>query len=54
MGTVYYGGESIQLEIGKEYHFQMCSNDWDTDRYTDEGDGICGYGRVHRAGVRPL
>ncbi len=41
-GTVYYGGESIQLEIGKEYHFQMCSNDWDTDRYTDEGEGICG------------
>lgn len=41
-GTVYYGGESINLEIGKEYKFQMCSNDWDTDTYTDDGHGICG------------
>lgn len=41
-GTVYYGGESIDLEIGKEYKFQMCSNDWDTDTYTDDGHGICG------------
>ena len=41
-GTVYYGGESILLEIGKEYKFQMCSNDWDTDTYTDDGHGVCG------------
>ena len=41
-GTVYYGGESIILEIGKEYKFQMCSNNWDNDRYSDDGDGICG------------
>lgn len=41
-GTVYYGGESIILEIGKEYKFQMCSNNWDNDRYSDGGDGICG------------
>ena len=41
-GTIYYGGESIELEIGKEYKFQMCSNNWDNDTYNDEGDGICG------------
>lgn len=41
-GTVYYGGESIPVEIGKEYRFQMCSNDWDTDTYTDDGHGIAG------------
>ena len=41
-GTVYYGGESINLEIGRTYHFQMCSNNWDNDKYDDNGNGICG------------
>ena len=41
-GTVYYGGESIDLEIGKEYKFRMCSNNWDNDTYSDDGNGICG------------
>ena len=41
-GTIYYGGESILLEVGKEYKFQMCSNNWDNDLYSDDGNGICG------------
>ena len=41
-GTICYGGENISLEIGKEYRFQMCSNNWDNDTYTDDGNGICG------------
>lgn len=40
--TVYHGGESIKLEIGRTYHFQMCSNNWDNDKYDDYGNGICG------------
>ena len=41
-GTVYYGGESIEIEVGKTYRFQMCSNNWDNDTYDDYGNGICG------------
>ena len=41
-GSVYYGGESIPVEIGKEYRFQMCSVDWDTNTYTDDGHGLAG------------
>ncbi|MDE6658868.1 MAG: hypothetical protein K2K01_01965, partial [Eubacterium sp.] len=41
-GSVYYGGESLKIEIGKTYHFQMCSNNWDNDKYDDNGNGICG------------
>lgn len=41
-GTVYYGGESIDLEVGKVYRFQMCSNNWDNDIYDDNGNGLCG------------
>lgn len=41
-GKIYKTGDSLKLEIGKEYKFQMCSNDWDTDTYTDDGHGIAG------------
>ncbi len=41
-GSVYKTGDTLNLEIGKEYKFQMCSNDWDTDTYTDYGYGIAG------------
>ena len=41
-GTVYYGGDSINLEVGKIYRFQMCSNNWDNDIYDDNGNGLCG------------
>lgn len=41
-GTICSTGDKVVLEIGKEYKFQMCSNNWDNDKYTDDGDGICG------------
>lgn len=41
-GNIYKSGDTLKLEIGKEYKFQMCSNDWDTDTYTDDGHGIAG------------
>lgn len=41
-GKVYHGGESIDIEIGKTYRFQMCSNNWETDTYDDNGNGLCG------------
>lgn len=41
-GTVYYGGESIDIEIGKTYRFQMCSVNWDNGIYDDYSNGICG------------
>ena len=41
-GTICYGGDKVVLEIGKEYRFQMCSNNWDNDKYTDDGNGVCG------------
>lgn len=41
-GNIYYGGESIDLEVGKIYRFQMCSNNWDNDIYDDNGNGLCG------------
>lgn len=41
-GTVFYGGESIDIEIDKTYYFQMCSVNWDNGIYDDYGNGICG------------
>lgn len=41
-GKIYKNGDSLTIAIGKEYKFQMCSNDWDTDTYTDDGHGIAG------------
>lgn len=29
-GSVYYSGDIVEIEIGKEYKFQMCSVDWST------------------------
>lgn len=29
-GSVYYSGDYVQVEVGKDYHFQMCSVDWST------------------------
>ena len=29
-GSVYYSGDSVEVEIGKDYHFQMCCVDWST------------------------
>ena len=41
-GKVYKNGDSLQIEVGKTYRFQMCSNNWDNDTYDDEGNGLCG------------
>ena len=41
-GKIYKNGDSLVLAIGKKYKFQMCSNDWDTNTYTDDGHGIAG------------
>ena len=29
-GSVCYSGDSLEIEIGKDYHFQMCCVDWST------------------------
>ncbi len=29
-GSVYYSGDTVEIEIGKDYHFQMCCVDWST------------------------
>ena len=41
-GTVYYGGEMKEVEVGKEYHFQMCAVNWDNGTFDDNGNGIRG------------
>ena len=41
-GVIYRGGDSIEIEIGKTYRFQMCSNNWENDTYDDDGNGLCG------------
>lgn len=29
-GSVYYSGDTLEIELGKEYKFQMCCVDWST------------------------
>lgn len=41
-GKIYHTGDTLEIEIGKTYRFQMCSNNWDTDTYDDQGNGLCG------------
>lgn len=41
-GKIYSSGDSLELEIGKTYRFQMCSNNWETGIYDDNGNGLCG------------
>ncbi len=41
-GTIYSSGDSLRIEIGKTYYFQMCSNNWENDTYDDDGNGLCG------------
>lgn len=41
-GTVYYGGEKKEVEVGKEYLFQMVSVNWENGLYDENGNGICG------------
>lgn len=41
-GKIYKNGDSLEIETGKTYRFQMCSNNWETDVYDDNGNGLCG------------
>lgn len=41
-GKIYSSGDSLEIEIGKTYRFQMCSNNWETGVYDDSGNGLCG------------
>lgn len=41
-GKIYKNGDSLQIEVGKTYLFQMCSNNWTNDTYDDDGNGLCG------------
>ncbi len=41
-GSVYYGGEMKEIEVGKEYLFQMCTVNWENGIYDENGNGICG------------
>ncbi len=41
-GNVYYNGDLKEIEIGKEYLFQICSVNWENGIYDDEGNGLCG------------
>ena len=41
-GTVYYGGENKDVEVGKEYLFQMCSVNWENGIYDGDENGLAG------------
>ena len=41
-GTVYYGGEMKEVEVGKEYLFQMCSVNWENGTYDGNENGLAG------------
>lgn len=41
-GNVYYGGETKEVEIGREYPFQMCAVNWDNGTYDENGNGLRG------------
>jgi len=41
-GTILKNGDSFTMKEGGTVRFQMCTNNWDTDRYTDDGEGIAG------------
>lgn len=41
-GTILKNGGSFQMPVGGTIRFQMCTNNWDTDTYTDDGQGLAG------------
>ena len=41
-GTVYYGGEMKDVEVGKEYLFQMCAVNWENGIYDGNENGLAG------------
>ena len=42
-GSVYYSGDSVDVEVGKDYRFQMCCVDWSTRTVNGEN-------KVHKPG----
>ena len=41
-GTILKNGDKFTMQKYKTIRFQMCTNNWDTDTYTDDGQGIAG------------
>ena len=41
-GKIYRSGDTLKIEIGETYRFQMCSNNWENDTYDDNGNGLAG------------
>lgn len=41
-GTILKNGEKFTMPEGGTVRFQLCTNNWDTDTYTDDGQGIAG------------
>lgn len=42
-GSVYYSGDSVDVEVGKDYRFQMCCVDWSTRTVNGEK-------KIHKSG----
>ena len=52
-GSVYYDGDMKNVEVGKEYTFQMCTVNWENGIYDEAGNGLAGsvvytFKAVHR------
>ena len=41
-GTVLHNKSSFKMSVDTEIKFQMCSNNWDNDKYDDNGNGLAG------------
>lgn len=41
-GTILKNGDKFTMSKYGTVRFQMCTNNWDTDTYTDDGQGIAG------------
>ncbi len=41
-GTVLHSGDSFQMPKDGTVQFQMCTDNWETNRYTDDGEGFAG------------
>lgn len=41
-GSIYYGGETKNVIVGQEYHFQMCAVNWENGVYDGKDNGLCG------------
>ncbi|HOV69647.1 MAG TPA: hypothetical protein PLZ84_04935 [Clostridia bacterium] len=51
-GQILKNGDTFMMRKNSSIKFQICTNNWDTDTYTDDGQGIAGtkvYEYVHDA-----